>query len=166
MPDTYDAETRSEVMRRVKGRDTKPEILLRKALFAIGLRGWRCHRSDLPGKPDLVFGKARLAVFVDGAFWHGHPSKYWRGRSGDYWDKKISRNIERDRVATQELLAQGWNVIRFWDFEVESDPYEAALRVKEAIQKIRAGVPVTEIGEMSLAEGPPTRPPDFRPVQD
>ncbi len=143
-------------MRRVKGRDTKPEILLRKALFAIGLRGWRCHRSDLPGKPDLVFGKARLAVFVDGAFWHGHPSKYWQGRSGDYWDKKISRNIERDRIATEQLLADNWNVIRFWDFEVEADPYQTALRVEEALQQIRTGGRITETREMSLAEGPPT----------
>lgn len=155
MGDTYDAKTRSEVMRRVKGRDTKPEMLLRKALFAIGLRGWRCHRSDLPGKPDVVFGRARLAVFVDGGFWHGHPSKYWRGRSGDYWDKKIARNIERDRIATNSLLTDGWSVIRFWDFEVESDPRQAATVVQEALQEIEAGGRVAMLREMALAEGPP-----------
>lgn len=155
MPDTYDAETRSEVMRRVKGRDTKPEVLLRKAMFAVGIRGWRCHRADLPGKPDLAFGRPRLAVFVDGAFWHGHPSKYWRGRSGAYWDRKIARNIERDRAATEQLLAEGWNVIRFWDFEVESDPSGAALEVKEALRAIQAGERVANVREMALAEGPP-----------
>ena len=155
MPDTYDAKTRSDVMRRIKGRDTQPEIILRKALFAMGLRGWRCHRSDLPGKPDLVFGKARLAIFVDGAFWHGHPSKYWRGRSGGYWDKKISGNIERDRIATEQLLAENWNVIRFWDFEVESDPYQAALRVRDALEEIHNGVHVVVTHPVALADGPP-----------
>lgn len=155
MADTYDEATRSEVMKRVKGRDTGPEILLRKALFAIGVRGWRCHRSDLPGRPDVAFGRLRLAVFVDGGFWHGHPSKYWRGRSGSYWDKKIERNIERDRIATEQLLANDWNVIRLWDFEVERDPQNAALRVNDALKRIAAGKRVTEVRVMALAEEPP-----------
>ncbi|MGI8731365.1 MAG: hypothetical protein ACR2LK_15525 [Solirubrobacteraceae bacterium] len=60
-------------MARVKGRDTGPEVTLRRALYAAGVRGWRCHRKSLPGRPDVAFGPARLAVFVDGAFWHGHP---------------------------------------------------------------------------------------------
>ena len=156
MADTYDSATRSEVMRRVKGLNTKPEMLLRKAMFAIGLRGWRCHRSDLPGKPDIAFGKARLAIFVDGAFWHGHPSKYWRGRSGDYWDNKIERNIERDRAANEQLTAHGWNVIRLWDFEVEADPQEAAVRVNQALQRIQHGGHVAQTHNLALAEKPPT----------
>lgn len=155
MADMYDAATRSEVMRRVKGQNTKPEILLRKAMFAIGLRGWRCHRTDLPGKPDVTFGRARLAVFVDGAFWHGHPSKYWRGRSGGYWDNKIERNIKRDRSANEQLAANGWNLIRLWDFEVEADPHKAALRVREALQRIQHGEHVVDALNLSLAEGPP-----------
>lgn len=108
-------------MARVKGKDTKPEMLLRRALYARGVRGWRCHRASLAGKPDLAFGKVKLAVFVDGAFWHGHPSKWWPGRSGPYWDRKISRNIERDQVVDEELCANGWEVLRFWDFEVMDD---------------------------------------------
>jgi DNA mismatch endonuclease, patch repair protein len=119
--DTYSSEIRSRVMAQVKARDTKPELLLRRALYAQDVRGWRCHRTSLPGKPDLAFGRARLAVFVDGAFWHGHPSKWWPGRSGPYWDKKISRNIERDRKADQELRDSGWIVMRFWDFEVQKE---------------------------------------------
>ncbi|MYE90703.1 DNA mismatch endonuclease Vsr [Candidatus Poribacteria bacterium] len=158
MTDTYDTATRSEVMRRVKGRDTYPEMLLRKTLFAVGLRGWRCHRSDLPGRPDLAFGKARLAIFVDGAFWHGHPSKYWKGRSSAYWDNKIARNIERDRIATESLLNEGWSVIRFWDFEVESDPLRAATFVQEALQEIKAGRRVAKLREMTLAKGPTLAP--------
>lgn len=137
MPDTYSPEVRSRTMSQVRGRDTGPELLLRRALFAVGLRGWRCHRRDLPGKPDVAFGRARLAVFVDGGFWHGHPSKYWPGRSGDYWDAKIKRNQARDRRVDSELAEAGWQVLRLWDFEVEADPISAAQRVASALQALR-----------------------------
>lgn len=120
-------------MARVKGRDTGPELTLRRALYGAGVRGWRCHRKNLPGKPDLAFGRARLAVFVDGGFWHGHPSRYWPGRSGDYWDEKIARNQERDRRADADLDALGWRVLRLWDFEIEQDPDAAARRVIAAL---------------------------------
>jgi DNA mismatch endonuclease (patch repair protein) len=120
-------------MARVKGRDTGPEIRLRKALYAVGVRGWRCNRSDLPGKPDLVFGPARVAVFIDGGFWHGHPSKYWQGRSGPYWDAKIARNQARDKRVTEALASEGWKVLRLWDFEVDADPLSAAARVRSLL---------------------------------
>jgi DNA mismatch endonuclease (patch repair protein) len=116
-------------MAAVKGRDTGPEMVLRRALFAAGVRGWRCHRSNLPGKPDLAFGRARLAVFIDGAFWHGRPDRYWQGRSGPYWDAKIARNQARDRRVDGELTALGWHVLRLWDDDVEADPDAAARRV-------------------------------------
>src|SRR5687767_12986938 len=131
MPDTYAPEVRSRVMARVKGRDTGPELALRRALHRRGVRGWRCHRPNLPGKPDLAFGRARLAVFVDGGFWHGHPSKWWLGRSGPYWDAKITRNIARDRRADDELARIGWRVLRLWDFDVTRDPDAAATQVQE-----------------------------------
>jgi DNA mismatch endonuclease, patch repair protein len=133
MPDTYSAEVRSRVMARVKSRDTGPELVLRRALYRRGLRGWRCHRSDLPGKPDLTFGPARLAVFVDGGFWHGHPSKWWLGRSGSYWDTKITRNIERDRRVDSELADAGWRVLRLWDFEIVRDPEAAGEQVARRV---------------------------------
>lgn len=133
MPDTYSAETRSRVMASVKGRDTGPEMKLRRALYQAGVRGWRCHRTNLPGKPDIAFGRARLAVFVDGGFWHGHPSKYWPGRSGGYWDAKIARNQARDRQVDGELADAGWRSLRLWDFEVERDPAKAAARVRDAL---------------------------------
>jgi DNA mismatch endonuclease (patch repair protein) len=133
MPDTYPADVRSRVMARVRGRDTGPEIALRRALYAAGVRGWRCHRKDLPGCPDLAFGRARLAVFVDGGFWHGHPTKWWPGRSGAYWDAKIERNIARDRRVEAELENMDWRVLRLWDFEVEGDLQGAVDRVLEEI---------------------------------
>lgn len=157
MADTYDADTRSRTMRRVKGRDTSPEMLLRRAMFAIGIRGWRCHRSDIPGNPDITFGKYRLVIFVDGAFWHGHPSKYWLGRSGEYWDLKIGRNIERDKRVTKKLVEDGWNVLRFWDFEVEAGPTEIARRVKTVLERVSGGEHVVEVHEMEMAEDPPPR---------
>jgi DNA mismatch endonuclease (patch repair protein) len=137
VPDTYSAEVRSEVMRRVKGKDTGPELALRRALYALEVRGWRCHRGDLPGKPDLAFGVAKVAVFVDGGFWHGHPSKWWPGRSGEYWDRKIARNQQRDANANAALEALGWQVIRVWDFELKADLTGTAERVRQAVQARR-----------------------------
>ncbi len=120
-------------MARVKGRDTRPELALRRALFRIGIRGWRCHRKNLPGIPDISFGRARLAVFVDGGFWHGHPTKWWPGRSGPYWDRKISGNIARDKAVDEELRQLGWRVLRLWDFEINDDPEAAARRVAKEL---------------------------------
>lgn len=126
MPDTYGPDVRSRVMAAVRGANTTPELALRRALYALGIRGWRCHRRDLPGRPDIAFGRVKLAVFVDGAFWHGHPRKYWPGRSGPYWDAKIARNRARDERVNVALEAIGWKVLRLWDFEIEADPVAAA----------------------------------------
>jgi DNA mismatch endonuclease (patch repair protein) len=108
-------------MARIRSRDTQPELRLRRALHAAGVRGWRCHVKQLPGKPDLAFTRWRVAVFVDGCFWHGHPDFFTPGKSGDYWDAKIERTKARDRAANKALAASGWTVIRFWDFEIEDD---------------------------------------------
>jgi DNA mismatch endonuclease (patch repair protein) len=105
-------------MSRVRTRDTAPEVELRRALWASGIRGWRLHPRKVFGKPDLAWLGRRLAVFVDGAFWHGHPDHYW-GQSGKFWDEKIERNRRRDERVTSELRDEGWTVLRFWDFEVE-----------------------------------------------
>src|SRR5581483_3139211 len=117
MPDKLTSEQRSKLMARVRTRHTATEVALRRALHAAGVRGWRLHRP-LPGKPDLVFGKARLCVFVDGAFWHGHPD-YYRGQSGAFWDKKIAGNRARDERVNEQLAELGWTVVRVWDFEIE-----------------------------------------------
>ncbi len=80
-----------------------------------------------------MFGPARVAVFVDGAFWHGHPTKYWPGRCGLYWDKKIQRNMSRDREVNQKLITDGWSVVRAWDFEIEKDLASVAQRVQQLV---------------------------------
>jgi DNA mismatch endonuclease, patch repair protein len=119
--DFLSKETRSRVMARIRSKDTKPELALRRALHAVGVRGWRCHAKVVPGKPDLAFTRWRVAVFVDGRFWHGHPDYFTPGKSGAYWDAKIARTQERDNQANAALAEAGWRVVRFWDFEVEDD---------------------------------------------
>jgi DNA mismatch endonuclease (patch repair protein) len=126
-------ETRSRVMARIRSRDTKPELALRKALWARGLRGWRVHAKALPGKPDLAFPRWRIAVFVDGRFWHGHPDFFTPGKSGAYWDAKIARTQERDRLANERLAEAGWQVIRLWDLEVERDLGACVERVAQKL---------------------------------
>jgi DNA mismatch endonuclease (patch repair protein) len=119
--DFLSKETRSRVMSRIRSKDTVPELTLRRALHGAGVRGWRCHAKHVPGKPDLAFTRWKVAVFVDGCFWHGHPDFFTPGKSGAYWDAKIARTQERDRLANKALGEAGWEVIRLWDFEVEKD---------------------------------------------
>lgn len=130
--DIFSTKKRSDIMRAVKGRDTKPEIALRKKLFALGLR-YRLNVKDLPGKPDLVFPRHKTVVFVHGCFWHGHSCK--RGnrqpkQNADYWKDKIARNMARDQKNTAELKKLGWRVITVWECEIkELDP--AKLPIKQ-----------------------------------
>lgn len=134
MTDFLAPETRSRVMSRIRSKDTKPEIALRKALWSRGLRGWRCNRQSLPGKPDVSFGPVKVAVFVDGRFWHGHPDFFTFGKSGEYWDKKITRTQKRDQESNERLARLGWLVLRFWDFEVEQDLESCVTAIEQAIE--------------------------------
>jgi DNA mismatch endonuclease (patch repair protein) len=84
------------------------------------------------GRPDLAWLGRRVAVFVDGAFWHGHPDHYW-GQSGKFWDEKIGRNKDRDERVTGDLVGKGWTVLRFWDFEVERDAPRCIDAIKAAL---------------------------------
>jgi DNA mismatch endonuclease, patch repair protein len=119
--DSYPAEKRSAVMRRVKAKDTTPELKVRKALTALGAR-YRLHRKDLPGNPDIVLAGRRLAVFVHGCFWHGHDCA--RGarvpkQNRDYWVAKVGRNRARDARHREALGAQGWQVETLWECELK-----------------------------------------------
>ena len=116
-------------MRRVKGRDTSPEMKVRRALTRLGAR-YRLHRKDLPGKPDIVLPGRRLAVFVHGCFWHGHDCA--RGgrvpkQNRDYWLSKVARNVARDARHATVLAGSGWRVEVIWECELK-DP--AALEVR------------------------------------
>jgi DNA mismatch endonuclease, patch repair protein len=121
-------------MAAIKGKDTRPEVALRQALYAAGIRGWRKHYKGAVGTPDLAWPALRIAVFVDGAFWHGHPSRHKPGRSGAYWDTKIARNVARDRLVDAELLARGWEVVRVWDFEIRRCLPEVVSRVSDVVR--------------------------------
>lgn len=125
-------------MASIRKTDTKPELALRAALRSIGITGYRCHVRTLPGLPDVTFTKWRLAVFVDGVWWHGHPDWLPRGRRGPYWDAKIAGNVERDQRVDAELVALGWQVLRIWDIDVIRDPESAAARVADALCGQRA----------------------------
>lgn len=121
MPDSLSPEARSERMARVRSRDTKLELRLRRALWAAGVRGWRCNVLSVVGCPDLAWKGRRIAVFVDSAWWHGHPSRWTPGRLPGDWDAKIARNKQRDTEVNRSLSAEGWTVMRFFDFEIEKD---------------------------------------------
>jgi DNA mismatch endonuclease, patch repair protein len=134
MTDTRTPEQRRRIMAAVKGKNTAPEVALRRALYAAGVRGWRNHYKPAPGTPDLAWPALRVAVFVDGAFWHGHPSRHKPGRSGTYWDEKIAKNIERDRRVDAELRASGWAILRVWDFEVRKELPRVVAGVEALLQ--------------------------------
>ncbi len=116
MTDVLTLEQRHLNMSRVRGRDTKPEMIIRRGLHARGLR-FRLHRRDLPGRPDLVFPRYRAVVFVHGCFWHGHDCKLNKTpdtRTG-FWEAKRHGNAERDQKAISDLLRDGWRVLVVWE---------------------------------------------------
>jgi len=121
MTDVFDTEKRSAVMRAVKSRGTAPELKVRRAAHALGLR-FRLGRSDLPGKPDLVFPSRRIALFVHGCFWHGHDCA--RGArmphtNRTYWQAKIARNMERDAASLASLRKLDWKPAVIWECETK-----------------------------------------------
>lgn len=103
-------------MSRIRGKDTKPEMLIRRGLHAAGLR-YRLHLRSLPGAPDLVFPRYRTVIFVHGCFWHGHRCRLFRtpDTRRDFWEQKIASNRSRDKRARRKLQAQGWRVLTVWE---------------------------------------------------
>ena len=120
MVDVFTSEKRSAVMASIRSTNTKPEMLVRKQVFAAGFR-YRLHVRDLPGKPDLVFARYNVAVFVHGCFWHGH--KCLNGKlpktNRDFWQRKFARNIKNDQRAARALRAKGWKVVTIWECRLE-----------------------------------------------
>jgi len=119
MVDVFTKEKRSRIMSRVKGRDTKPEILIRSVVHRMGFR-FRIHRYDLPGHPDIVLPRHKKVIFVHGCFWHGHK-KCGRSKrpttNTNFWNRKLDKNIERDKVFQCKLRSMGWKVLVIWQCE-------------------------------------------------
>ncbi|TDU43178.1 T/G mismatch-specific endonuclease [Gelidibacter sediminis] len=119
----YTTKKRSKIMSRIRGKNTKPELLLRKALWSKNIR-YRIDSKTLPGKPDISIKKYKLAIFIDGEFWHGYN---WDERKDSiksnrkFWIPKIERNMQRDRQVNQELVEMGYTVFRFWTKEIFND---------------------------------------------
>lgn len=139
---TRDPLITSRIMASVRGKDTRPELALRRGLWALGYR-YRVHSTGLAGHPDLVFPSARVAVFIDGDFWHGNPDE-WRRRGKatiaqmfptrtQWWVAKIERTIARDRDVSNGLRADGWAVVRVWESAVAVNREAVIYRVARIV---------------------------------
>ena len=132
-------ESTSEVMRANRGKDTWPELTLRRALRASGLVGYRVHRSDLPGRPDVSFGRARVAVLVHGCYWHRCPRCHLPlpKTHTAFWREKFDRNRRRDQRDRRRLERMGWRVLTLWECEIAEDPSGAAGKVRSLMDQGR-----------------------------
>lgn len=131
MSDNLTKQQRSYCMSRCKSKDTGLEQVVRSELHKRGYR-FRKHLPDLPGKPDIVFTKQKLAVFLDGDFWHGYRFPRWADDLSPFWRKKISETRERDKRNFAKLKKMGWNVLRIWEHEVENDFEKVLKKIIEA----------------------------------
>ena len=122
MTDVLTREQRTRNMSNIRGKNTGPELKLRKLLWSHGIRGYRIH-YDLPGKPDIVFTKKKIAIFIDGCFWHKCPICFQEPETRkEFWMKKIQSNVERDDKVNLQLKSDGWTVMRFWEHDVRKNP--------------------------------------------
>src|SRR5215208_1584689 len=130
MGDKFTTAERSVIMRAVKGQDTSLEKRVRSVLWKAGLR-YRKNVSKIPGKPDIVFTRKKLLVFIDSCFWHGCPQHLRAPKSNEsYWKRKISRNRERDAFVTLTCSGMGWNVLRIWEHQLKED-FDSCIRTIE-----------------------------------
>lgn len=142
MTDIVSPERRSAMMARIGSKDTQPELRVRRMAHALGFR-FRLHRRDLPGTPDLVFPKFRVALFVHGCYWHRHEgcSKAYTPKSRvDFWQEKFAANVERDARAGEKLRAMGWTPVVIWECET-TDPVRLAEIVEERVRRLGAAGP-------------------------
>jgi DNA mismatch endonuclease (patch repair protein) len=130
--DIMSPETRSRVMARIRGRDTGPERVVAAGLAALGL-SFESHARDLPGRPDFVMREIKLAIFVDGDFWHGHRFADWRDKLSPAWELKIAGNRKRDTRNFRLLRAQGWKVVRLWEHQLDRNAKACLRRVAKIV---------------------------------
>ena len=119
--DTVDTATRSRMMAAIRGKDTEPEMIVRRFLHGRGYR-YRIHRKDLPGKPDVVLPRLKVCIFVHGCFWHRHPGCAFATTPStrfDFWNEKFKKNVARDLANIDELEAAGWNVLIVWECQLK-----------------------------------------------
>jgi len=135
MTDVLTPEQRKRNMSRIRGKNTSPELKLRKMLWESGIRGYRVHYK-LPGKPDIVFTRKKVVVFVDGCFWHKCPVCFRPPETNaEFWNDKLQKNVERDLKVTKELEDLGWTVLRFWEHEVKKTPEDVLARILLALNR-------------------------------
>jgi DNA mismatch endonuclease (patch repair protein) len=132
---------RSQAMRAVRARGNRTtEVRFRSALVRAGIKGWKMHPERIPGRPDLLFHDARVAVFVDGCFWHGCPRcGHIPKTNRPYWRAKIARNRARDTRITRELRRLGFSVVRLWECDLRARPQACLARISRALKRKRAG---------------------------
>ena len=141
---------RSYIMSRIKSSNTKPEIILKNALYSKGLRGYQLNYAKLQGKPDIVFIRHKVAIFVDGDFWHGYNWKQLgKVPPITYWQAKISSNIRRDKLVTKSLRSRGWTVIRFWEHDVNQNVNKCVKRIYYSIFSPSSPSPRAPLGTFS-----------------
>ena len=129
LTDVLTPDQRKLNMSRVRGKNTGPEIKIRKLLWSRGIRGYRIHHNLL-GKPDIVFTKKRVAIFIDGCFWHKCPVCFQEPETRkEFWMKKIQSNIDRDAKVDEQLKNNGWTVIRIWEHEIRKEPEKAIKKI-------------------------------------
>lgn len=136
--DIMSPEKRSALMARIKGKDTLPEREIAQSLASAGF-AWEPHARDLPGRPDFVFWAARVAVFVDGDFWHGWRFPQWQDKLSEAWELKIASNRARDRRNHRKLRKMGWKVIRIWEHQIRQDLPIAVRRIVAALDALQSG---------------------------
>jgi len=134
MVDVLNLAQRSYNMSRIRGKNTSPEIKIRKMLFSEGIRGYRIH-YNLPGKPDIVFIKKKIAIFIDGCFWHKCPICFKAPETRKkFWLEKINKNVERDLEINELLKNMGWKVIRIWEHDVRKNPTNVVIMITQFLQ--------------------------------
>lgn len=135
----YTSRKRSYNMSRIKGKDSKPEMILRRAMWSRNIR-YRLHNKDLPGKPDIVIKKYKLAIFVDGEFWHGYnwEEKQKQIKSNrSFWIPKIERNMQRDRQTNRALTDMGYTVFRFWSKDILKDLHKVMNQIELYLESMK-----------------------------
>lgn len=136
MTDVLTPEQRKRCMASIRGKDTKPEVAIRKAIWRLGYR-YRIS-SSLPGKPDLVFRRFNTVVFIDGCFWHKCPLHFVQPKTrSDFWTKKISANAERDKIVTKKLNSQGWQVVRIWEHQIKESLENSVASLAKYLERQR-----------------------------